>query len=248
MSSRTLAIDLAELDKYSSGDGQPMAETQVHVRAIMLLHQALEDFFRNQPDVFIASDIFWYWEKGNRKARISPDVMVIPGIREQEVYEARSYFSWVEGIVPAVVFEMASSKTWRKDLGPKFRKYEELGVKEYFIFDPEFQFLDDPLIGFRLRGGKYHVIPPDKLESRMGFRMEKDGHMIRLYDLDTDEPVLTRLEAIEAERERAEGLVAEAEVQRKRANGLVAEAEAQRQRANALALEVERLKKLLGPS
>ena len=42
--------------EYPSGDGQPMAETWLHVQAIMLLHQALEDFFRARPDVFIASD------------------------------------------------------------------------------------------------------------------------------------------------------------------------------------------------
>ena len=30
---------------YPSGDGKPMAETWLHVRAIMWLHQALEDFF-----------------------------------------------------------------------------------------------------------------------------------------------------------------------------------------------------------
>lgn len=211
MSSRALVIDENELDFYPSGDDQPMAETQVHVRAIMLLHQALEDFFRNQPDVFIASDIFWYWERGNKKARISPDVMVIPGIHHQDVYETRSYFSWIEGIVPAVVFEMASRKTWKKDLGSKFDKYEKLGVKEYFLFDPEFQFLDDPLIGFRLRAGKYQPIPQDKMESRLGFRMEKDGHMIRLINSETDEPILSRLEAIEAIKQRAHSLEAEVE-------------------------------------
>jgi len=207
----TPVIDEAELDTYPSGDGQPMAETQIHVRAIMLLHQALEDFFKDQPDVMIASDIFWYWERGNRKARISPDVMVIPGIQRQDIYENRSYFSWVERITPAVVFEMASRKTWKNDLGPKFQKYEKLGVKEYFIFDPEFQFLDDPLIGFRLRGKKYQPIPFDRMESRLGFRLEKDGYMIRLIDTETGEPVLTRREAIEAERQRADELAAEVE-------------------------------------
>lgn len=211
MSSRLMTIDLAELDKYPSGDGQPMAETQIHVRAIMLLHQALEDFFRNQPDVLVASDIFWYWERGNVKARISPDVMVIPGVVPRSIYESRSYFSWIEGIVPAVVFEMASRKTWKNDLGPKFEKYQMLGVKEYFIFDPEYRYLDNPLIGYRLRGKKYVELPPDNLESRLGFRLEQEEYMIRLTDLQTGERILTRAEAIEAERKRADDLAAEVE-------------------------------------
>jgi Uma2 family endonuclease len=228
MFSRAKSIDESELDMYPSGDDQPMAETQIHVRAIMLLHQALEDFFamRNE-DVLVSSDIFWYWERGNVKARISPDVMAVPGAKRRDIYETRSYFSWIEGIIPAVVFEMASRKTWKKDLGPKFEKYQSLGVKEYFIFDPEFRYLDDPLIGFRLRGKKYVELRPDNLESRLGFRLEKEEYMIRLTDLESGEPVLTRSEAIENAR---------------------AQTDLANQRADKLAEELSRLKKELGRS
>lgn len=142
----------SELDFYPSSDGESMAETPIHVQAIHLLHEALEDFFRHRPDVFIASDIFWYWKKGNRKTRISPDVMVVPNVAQRQIYERRSFFSWIENAQPAVVFEMASPGTWKKDLGSKYATYEKLGVEEYFIFDPEFLYLDEPLLGFRLRG------------------------------------------------------------------------------------------------
>src|SRR5689334_24504147 len=81
---------------YPSGDGKPMAETWLHVRAIMWLHQALEAFFQGRPDVFIASDIFWYWEEGNPSARIAPDVMVVPGVQPRDPRERRSLFSWKE--------------------------------------------------------------------------------------------------------------------------------------------------------
>src|SRR5205809_5671428 len=109
-----------DLDFYPSGDGEPMAETPIHVAAIMLLHQALEDFFKDRSDVFIASDIFWYFKEGDRSktARISPDVMVVPGVEQRKVYERRSFFSWIEGAIPAAVFEMASRRTWKKDVGP----------------------------------------------------------------------------------------------------------------------------------
>ena len=91
----------AEID-YPSGDGQPMAETGIHVQAIVWLHQALQDFFHDRHDVYIASDQFWYWEEGNVNARVAPDVMVVPGVGG---HLRRSYFSWREGSVPAVVFE-----------------------------------------------------------------------------------------------------------------------------------------------
>ena len=83
--------------EYPSGDGQPMAETWLHVQAIMLLHQALEDFFRARPDVFIASDLFWYWQEGSG-LKVAPDVMVVPGVGARP---RRSFFSWTPAPLPA---------------------------------------------------------------------------------------------------------------------------------------------------
>lgn len=221
-----------ELDFYPSSDGEPMAETPIHVEAIMLLHQALEDFFRDRPDVFVASDIFWYWKKGSKTARISPDVMVVPGVERREVYERRSFFSWVEGAKPAVVFEMASRRTWKADLGKKFKTYEKLGVPEYFIFDPEFRYLEAPLLGFRLRGKSYRPVPAKHMESKLGFRLRVEGWMIRLIDGRTGEPIPTRAEAATKARQEAERM------------RLIASAEMRR--ADLLAAEVERLKRQLG--
>jgi Uma2 family endonuclease len=213
--------------QYPSGDGKPMAETWLHVRAIMWLHQALEDFFQNRPDVFIASDIFWYWEEGNPSARIAPDVMVVPGVQPCDPRERRSFFSWKEhGAVPAVVFEMASRGTVNEDLGEKFWKYEELDVREYFLFDPEAAHLVPVLQGFRLNGDSYRRIIPmnDELESELGFRLRVEGTMLRVLDTRTGRPIPTRAEAVEAERDRAD---------------------TEKLRADALESEVERLKALL---
>jgi Uma2 family endonuclease len=210
MSSATVKPDV----EYPSGDGQPMAETPVHVDAIMLLHQALEDFFRGREDVFIASDIFWYWEEGNPDARISPDVMVALGVPRKGLRDRNSFFSWEEnGAVPSVVFEMASAGTWREDLGGKFWRYEELGVREYFLFDPQARHLVPPLQGFRLNRTAYRrlLADDDVLESELGFRLRAEDTMLRLIDAKTGRPVPTRAEAVEREKRRADGLAAEVE-------------------------------------
>lgn len=210
---------------YPSGDGKPMAETWLHVRAIMWLHQALEDFFRDRPDVFIASDIFWYWEEGNPAARVSPDVMVVPGIRPREPREWRSFFSWQEGgTVPAVVFEMASAGTWREDLDDKYDRYEQLGVREYFLFDPEGVHLVPRLQGYRLTGTAYRRLRQSELGSELGFGLRAEGTMLRILDGRTGQPIPTRAEAVSAERDRADN---------------------EKLRADALADEVERLKAML---
>jgi Uma2 family endonuclease len=193
-----------------------MAETGIHVQAIMLLHQALEDFFRDRPDVFLASDMFWYFVEGNPKARIAPDVMVVPGVGNRS---RRSFFTWSEGgAVPAVVFEMASEKTWKVDLGKKSDRYASLGVREYFVFDPEELYLvAPPLRGFRLRAGKYAQMRPTGGDwvSKLGFRMRPEGMMLRLINDATGEPIPTRAEAVE--QAQANLRQAEAEVERLRA-------------------------------
>jgi Uma2 family endonuclease len=200
--------------EYPSEDGEPMAETPVHVEAIMLLHQAIQDFFRDRPDVFVASDIFWYWQEGNPGARVSPDVMVVPGVRPRDIRDRRSFFSWEEGgAIPAVVFEMASEGTVLQDLGPKYWQYEELGVREYFLFDPEGVHLVPVLQGFRLNRSAYRRLLPagGVLESELGFHLRAEGPMLRLIDGRTGQPVPTRAERADAEKARADALAAEVE-------------------------------------
>ena len=214
--------------EYPSGDGKPMAETWIHVRAIMWLHQALEDFFRDRQDVFVASDIFWYWEEGNPAARISPDVMAVLGVRPRDPRERRSFFTWEEGgVIPAVVFEMASRGTVDEDLGPKFWRYEELGVREYFLFDPEGTHLVPVVQGFRLNRSAYRriLMVEGELESELGFRMRVEDTMLRLIDNRTGQPIPTRAEAADAARAAADAARAAADAERRRADELQAEVE-----------------------
>jgi len=218
--------------EYPSGDGKPMAETWLHIRAIMWLHQALEDFFRDRPDAFIASDLFWYWEERNPSACMAPDVMVVLGVVPRDPRERRSFYSWEEGgAIPSVVFEMASQNTWREDVGEKYHRYESLGVREYFLFDPEGLYLVPALQGYRLNGTAYRRLRQNELESELGFSLRVEYTMLRLIDTRTQQPVLTRAEAIE--------------VAQRRADSLQSEARSERQRADLLQSEVERLKALL---
>jgi Uma2 family endonuclease len=196
---------------YPGSDGKPMAETPVHARCMVLLFQALEDFFRTRPEVYVALNMNWYWEQGNPRARRAPDVMVIPGVGQRD---RNSFRSWNEGgSVPAVCFELASLKTWRANLGAVRDDYEAQGVREYFIFDPRVQFLDDALTGYRLRGARYVPLRPDRegaMESRqLNLRLVPEGEMLRLIDLTSGERVLTRDERIAQEMARADALAAE---------------------------------------
>lgn len=198
--------------QYPDSDGKPMGETDYHYYASTLLHEALQDYFAPRQDVYVASDLFWYWELGNRRANKAPDTMVIKGVGK---HYRRSFRSWEENEVrPCTIFEMVSRKTFVEDTVEKSQLYARLGVKEYFLFDPEgLGRLQPSFQGFRLTRGRYAPLPvaaDGSLTSKeLGLRLTAENHLLRLHDLRTGRPVLSRQERAEQERQRAEALAAE---------------------------------------
>ena len=184
---------------YPSSDGEPMAETTLHVQAIIWLFEALQDFFRNVADAFVAADLMLYWAEGNPSACKAPDVMIVKGVDKRA---RRSWLSWRENNpVPNAIFEIASKGTWRENLYEKRRLYGELRVPEYFVFDPEAVYLRPALQGFRMNeNGIYVPIEPDaqdRLKSeQLGLYVRAEVSMLRLIDAATGEPVLTKDERI----------------------------------------------------
>jgi Uma2 family endonuclease len=242
---------------YPSSDGKPMAETGIHVNALLMLFHLLNIYYKDRSDVLITGNQFWYWEKGNPKARRAPDVMVVAGVPKEP--PRRSYRMWLEGnTLPAAIFEMSSRKTIEKDLGVKFQLYERLGVHEYFMFDPDRRVLRPALQGYRLAEGKYQQIPmiDETLESDLGLRFRIEGQILRLSDRQSGKPVLFPSEEATLERERAEEAVRQAELESHRAEEAVRQAELESHRAEeavrqaelesernkTLAAEIERLR------
>ena len=64
--------------------------------------------------------------------------------------ERRSWQTWLEGKGPDFVLEITSKSTKREDEVRKKKLYEELGVKEYWQFDPTGDYLDPILKGENL--------------------------------------------------------------------------------------------------
>jgi Uma2 family endonuclease len=180
---------------YPEEDTEKVGESDFHLLAWILLREALQDYFSRRPDVYVAADLFWYWEKGNPAASTAPDVMVVKGVGN---HQRRSFRQWEESASPCTLFEIASERTWKEDVGEKRVQYEQLAVPEYFVFDPEGIFLKPAFQGFRMRGGKYVPIrtaEDGSLESKeLGLRLSSEGAMLRFRDARTGRRVLTREE------------------------------------------------------
>ena len=119
--------------EYPSGDGQPMAENDAQLAAIHYAIGALRLYYQGREDVYVSGDLLMYYEEGNPRVSVAPDVFVVFGVEDRM---RMRYLVWEEGKGPDFVLEVASKSTWREDLGPKREIYARLGVKEYWMYDP----------------------------------------------------------------------------------------------------------------
>jgi Uma2 family endonuclease len=227
-------------DIYPDSDGKPMAETGIHVEAIIWLYQMLRHHFRDREDIYIAADMFLYYVEGQPKKRRAPDVMVAKGVKGR--HERRSFKTWVEGVVPACIVEVTSKKTTQEDLKQKNSVYQKIGVREYFMFDPLHEYLPQQLIGYRLVAKKYQRIKPGPdgslLSKELGLRLCPHGTKLALYDSKTGVRVQTMDELYEA-AEVSQRMLDE---ERKRLEEEHRKLEQERRRNAELQAELARLK------
>ncbi len=182
---------------YPESDGKPMAETDTHANLLMNLRLSLDNYFRDDSNVYVSGNLLVYYAEGNPSKCVAPDVFVVRGVSKGQ---RRIYKLWEEGVAPQIVIELTSRKTWKEDLQTKWRLYEELGVQEYFIFDPEYDYLDDPLIGYKLEAGKYAEleIKDGRVKSEeLGLELVDTGETLRLFDPNSNQLLPTPQEAQE---------------------------------------------------
>ncbi|WP_373544727.1 Uma2 family endonuclease [Chamaesiphon sp.] len=120
---------------YPDSDGLPMSDNTKQFRWIVTIKENLELIYAQNPDVFVAGDLLWYPVEGNNTIRQAPDVMVAIG---RPKGDRGSYQQWrEEGIAPQVVFEVLSPGNRLGEMHRKLRFYEQYGVSEYYLYDPD---------------------------------------------------------------------------------------------------------------
>jgi Uma2 family endonuclease len=143
----------------------------------------------------VSGNLLIYYVEKNPAKRVAPDVFVVFGVPKGQ---RRVYLLWEEGVMPQVVIELSSRQTWRDDLQKKWQLYAELGVQEYFIFDPEYDYLDKPLIGYRLEEGSYlemEATEPRLRSKVLGLELVDTGETLRLFDPQSNQFLPTAQEA-----------------------------------------------------
>ena len=223
--------DLDEHDLPSWGPSVPQGDYHFNAR----LHSvcALRHRYRHRDDVYVSGDLFIHYPTLDGDGRdiwrsVAPDVFVVFGAENRG---RRSYVAWKEPKAPDFVLEILSPSTHRRDREEKPAIYAAMGVREYFLYDPEGEFLTSRVQGFELCEGTYRALPATLLGNGhqgvlsgmldLGLYHDPGGgweEPLRWHDPVAGKSLLSwRKEAAASEAESAAREAAEAEVAELRA-------------------------------
>jgi Uma2 family endonuclease len=146
---------------YPETDDQPMTGSDATRNYLIYCIAALRLFSQGRSQTYVSGNLFIYYEEGHSNKNISPDVFVIFGVSKRE---RRSYKAWQEnGKLPSFILELTSKSTKKQDEETKPELYRQLGVQEYFQYDPTGDYLQPQLKGQTLINGEYQPIATQTL-------------------------------------------------------------------------------------
>jgi len=213
--------------EYPDSDGLPLSDNTLQGRCMITFFGGIEAIYLDDPNVFVAINLLWYPVKGERTIRIGPDVLVAFG---RPKGDRGSYMQWKEGDVPPqVVFEILAPGNRRGEMHRKFLFYQQYGVEEYYIYNPD----NGSLKGWRRAGNRLRKIP--KMAGFVSPRLEirfdpgKGPDSLRIFGPD-GKKFLTYAEQVQ----KSQTIERLAEAERQRADD-------ERQRADDLLIRSERL-------
>ncbi|MGB3266523.1 MAG: Uma2 family endonuclease [Microcoleus sp.] len=165
---------------YPDSDGKPMSDNTKQFQLIVKIQGGIDALFKDSENVFVAGDLLWYPVEGDNKTRQAPDIMVVFG---RPKGDRGSYQQWVEdNIAPQVVFEILSRGNRMTAMFKLFKFYENYGVEEYYVYDPE----DNELIGWVRSDGELNYIESMEgwVSPRLETRFETASGDLEIYSPD----------------------------------------------------------------
>jgi Uma2 family endonuclease len=162
---------------YPESDGLPMSDNTRQFHWIYVLFGNLAALFADRADVFVCGNQFWYPVEGHPEINNSPDVYVVFG---RPKGHRAFYKQWEEGNVPlTVVFEILSPSNTVEEMDDKRLFYEEHGVEEYYVCNPE----TNRLLAYVRRGEVLRRVRPlvGFVSPRLGIRFDLSAEEMVVY-------------------------------------------------------------------
>ncbi|MEW6298529.1 MAG: Uma2 family endonuclease [Thermodesulfobacteriota bacterium] len=208
-------------DDLPCDDGEPM-ETARHREQMWLLIYSLKAHWSDRTNYYVSGNMFLHYDPQSRKKFRGPDFFLVLDVEDRE---RKSWVVWQEGMrFPDVIIELLSDTTREVDQGEKKTLYERVfRTAEYYLYDP----FSQEFVGYHLRGARYEEVKPDeegKIYSPVtGLFLAVRENWLRWVTA-KGQVLLSPMELMEQERQRAEQERQRAEQERQRA-------EQERQRA-----------------
>ena len=233
------ATHLSEVH-YPIDDDEPLAESEYQLFPLTYAHGALTGWYENDPTVWVGADMFLYYEEGVPSSVVAPDVFVVTQTHKR--HRRNIFQTWVEGRVPDLVLEVMSSTSVRRDTVAKYELYQNLGVREYWIYDPtEEGFIEPRLRGYMLVDGGYEAIEVREMEGRLvgvsealGLELHADAEWFRFFDPESGEYLPDTYETRHALEESERELTSERHAREEAERGRASERRAREELENLL--------------
>ena len=227
--------------------------------AIEYVTMAVRYILRGEGAVFIGSNIPLRTNPRNRREHEAPDYYLARNVNVAAIRGETAYNLWEVGKPPDWALEVASPSTYERDLYEKPDRYAEIGIGEYWMFDPTGGDLyGQSLMGFKLVDGRYESVELVRNEHgllsgysrELGVRLcvvdesDRDG-LLRiqpglslLFDMDFN-PALLLFQDMETGEYILDmaGLRAEIDLERERAESERRHAESERRHAEEVLAE-----------
>jgi Uma2 family endonuclease len=178
----TISSDRQQLSvEYPDEDFEPMPEGDKQRRNLSSTTEALRLWFEKQQNVYVSGNLFIRYQEEKVEKRIAPDTFVVFGMSNEDRISYKIYEEG--GKAPDFVLEITSKGTVTKDREQNPLIYRDLGVKEYFQYDPSGEYLKPTsLQGVRLEDGKYVAIASSILpDGTLSLHSEVLGLDLHLY-------------------------------------------------------------------
>ena len=126
----------------------------------------LAEHLGNRETTIIIGDVYISPEPASSMAGLfEPDLMIAFNARPDLMVARNGYVISEQDKPPDFVLEIGSSSTGWRDTGVKRQGYADLGIPEYWRFDPSGgRFHDAPLAGDGLENGEYAPLPIERLD------------------------------------------------------------------------------------
>ncbi len=156
---------------------------------------AVRYILRGAGTVFLGSNIPLRTNRLNRREHEAPDYYLAWDVDVSAIRGKTAYNLWEVGKPPEWALEVASPSTYEKDLYEKPDRYAEIGIGEYWMFDPTGgELYGQTLMGFELVDGRYVPLEIVRNEHGLLFGYSRELGVRLCVVLESDREILQQLQ------------------------------------------------------